>query len=241
MKTFIAAVVAANQEIASLLKKRDASLFEMLEVGVGGDVSSRADIEAERIFVEHLRSFGKINSEESGVIGEGDDEIIIDPLDGSSNYFSNLPYYGTSVSLSRGDKVRCAIICNIENGDVFIKDEKSFTKVSLFHDNQQPVEKNPHAVLGIFERAYQSVSITGRLRNAGIKYRSMGAMALSLAYAHDVDFVLYEGDVRIYDVSAGFYMCEDLHTMFGENYFFIAKDKETYDKILKILEPTKGS
>ena len=73
MTDFIRACIRANEEIAQALKEGfDASWFEKTVVGAGGDVSSKLDLMAEAIFVKHLGSFGQIESEESGVIGEGE-------------------------------------------------------------------------------------------------------------------------------------------------------------------------
>ena len=89
MTDFIKACVKANEEIALALKEGfDPSWFEKTEVGAGGDVSSKLDLFAEEIFIKHLGAFGQIESEESGLIGSGEEKIIIDPIDGSSNALS---------------------------------------------------------------------------------------------------------------------------------------------------------
>ena len=95
MTLFIQACINANEEISSAIKDGfDTSWFEKTEVGAGGDVSSKLDLFAEAVFVKHLGSFGQIESEESGIIGEGESKIIIDPIDGSSNALSLFPFYG---------------------------------------------------------------------------------------------------------------------------------------------------
>jgi len=73
------------------------------------------------------------------------------------------------------------------------------------------------------------------MRRYGIKYRSPGAFALSLAYAHDVDFVLYEGKMREYDIAAGLYMCEDLYVEKREDLLLVSQNKEIFDKILQFI------
>ncbi len=120
MTDFIQACISANKEISLALKDNfDATWFEKTTVGAGGDVSSKLDLMAEAIFVKHLGSFGTIESEESGVIGEGKVKIIIDPIDGSSNALSLFPYYGTSVAKVNAEGILDeAMVVNLANDDI---------------------------------------------------------------------------------------------------------------------------
>jgi myo-inositol-1(or 4)-monophosphatase len=55
MTPFIKACIKANEEISLALRDGfDASWFEKTEIGAGGDVSSKLDLFAEAIFVNHL-------------------------------------------------------------------------------------------------------------------------------------------------------------------------------------------
>ena len=121
MNDFIKACIVANEEIYEKLQNDfNDELFEHTAVGAGGDVSSRLDLYAEEVFVKHLSSFGSIESEESGAIGSGNETIIIDPIDGSSNALSMFPYYGTSVAkIDKDGLLDAAVVCNLANKDLF--------------------------------------------------------------------------------------------------------------------------
>ena len=123
MNDFLQACIDANEEIATALKSDfDSTWFEKTEVGAGGDISSKLDLFAEAVFVKHLSAFGQIQSEESGIIGEGESQIIIDPIDGSANALSLFPYYGTSVAKVNAEGILdAAVVCNLANGDIFLK------------------------------------------------------------------------------------------------------------------------
>ena len=72
MSPFASACLDANEEIVEIFAKiSNDKLAKKHEIGAGGDVSTEADMLAEQIFVKHLGSFGKIESEESGQIGSG--------------------------------------------------------------------------------------------------------------------------------------------------------------------------
>lgn len=236
---FIETVIVANQEIYALLQNEGLNGYhhQSFDIGAGGDKSSGIDLEAEKIFLKHLSDFGTIISEESGLFPHQNKnvEIIIDPIDGSDNLLSHLPYYGTSVAYKENGTCKVAIIVNLANGDIFIKDEERFEKGNLSTTIFSPVTCNNFAKVGIFERSYCSKTVGNALLEAAIKYRSPGAFALSLAYAHEVSFVIYEGVMRLYDVEAGFFMCADLHTFYRDDIFLVSKDKETFDKIIEFL------
>lgn len=236
---FITAALCANEELYELLhvKGLDASHHHSFAIGAGGDVSAGIDLEAEQIFIKHLLVFGEIVSEESGVIPSlnASARIILDPIDGSDNLLSHLPYYGTSIAYFEGEKCTKAIITNLANGDVFIKDETGFRQGKIGKNSFENVTCNAFSKVGIFERSYCSQKAHDTLQSAKIKYRSPGAFALSLAYAHDVSFVLYEGVMRSYDVEAGLFMCKDLHTFCEGDIFLVSKDKEIFDKIKSLF------
>jgi len=236
---FIEAALAANQELMELLhiKGLSEAQHQSFDIGAGGDRSSGIDLEAEQMFIKHLLPFGTIISEESGEIQNptSSARIVLDPIDGSDNLLSHLPYYGTSIAYFENDICIQAMITNLANGDVFIKDKNGLRQGKIGQNTFLPVTCNAFSKVGIFERSYCSKRAHEKLQNAHIKYRSPGAFALSLAYAHDVSFVLYEGAMRTYDVEAGLFICGDLHTFCEDGIFLVSKDKEIFDKIKSLF------
>ncbi len=236
MTPFLEASIAANKEILKIINKEGSNLSYDVSLGYGGDVSIKIDLIAEEIFIKHLKKFGNIYSEECGFIDNGSEfEVIIDPIDGSDNFASNFPYYGSSIALKRDGKVQCAVVVNLANRDLFYKDSTGFYRGELHSLNLKKVEKNLNAKIALFEKAYSSTKMIKTLKEHGVKYRSPGAVALSLAYAHEVVFVLFEAKVREFDVCAGLYMCEELYTLVKNDILLVSKDKETFDKISKFI------
>ena len=238
MSPFIQACIKANEEISSALKDGfDASWFEKTEVGAGGDISSKLDLFAEEIFVKHLGGFGEIESEESGIIGEGEEKIIIDPIDGSSNALSLFPYYGTSVAKINAEGILdAAVVCNLANGDIFLK--TSTTKVQqgkLFSDMFHTPHSSGNGEIGLFEKAYANPALVSALDREKLKFRSPGAIALSLAYAHTVNYVLFMGEFRIYDFAAGLALCEGLEVIVETDYVIVSKDKNIAARIEALI------
>ena len=238
MTPFIEACIRANEEISLALKEGfDSTWSEKTKVGAGGDVSSRLDLFAEEIFVKHLGAFGQIESEESGIIGTGEEKIIIDPIDGSSNALSLFPYYGTSVAKINADGLLdTAVVCNLANGDIFLKTSSSDVQQGkLFSDTYHTPQTTNHGEVGLFEKAYANPVLVSALKEEKLKFRSPGAIALSLAYARSVNFVLFMGTFRIYDFAAGLALCEGLEVIVEADYVIVSKDKKTAEQIEALI------
>jgi len=235
--SFINSAIKANKEIYEYLKSiNDLSLYEDSGfIGAGGDDSKEIDLYCERIFLSNLYSYGSIISEESGVLGKEDRLIWIDPLDGSDNFVSKIPYYGSSVALQIGDSVEVGVIANFANGDIFVKSGDNFKYAKLENLQFSDVVKNRYSRVGIFERAYRSKIYAKKLSDNLIKYRMPGAIALSLAYAHYVDFIILEDELRDFDVKAGMKMCENLYKYQYNDLTLICKDEGRFLQIKKIL------
>lgn len=241
MQEFISATLEACKVISHLIRTNtDDKAFLPIKTGAGGDVSIGFDMMAERIFVEYLSCFGAISSEESGHIGTGDKLIIIDPIDGSDNLVTNFPYYGASVALTYKEKTLVGIVCNLASGECFIKTDHEHYETSLY-DLRQRKEVSCHAYskVGLFEKAGLHPEAAKKLMQIGLKFRAPGAIALSLAYAYYVNYVVFLGTMRTYDVQAGLYLCEDLNCYVGDDIIIISKDKVLYEQLLDIFELPK--
>jgi myo-inositol-1(or 4)-monophosphatase len=237
----IQATIEANYEIFNYLKTNyKDNIFEYTNIiGAGGDNSLGIDIIAEEIFVKHLGGYGKIVSEESGEIVSdnmlySDVDIIIDPIDGSNNLMANIPYYGTSVAFAREGRVFASVVCNLANGDIFTKQDIPLkANLNKLYFKELIPKKSPK--IGLFERAYTSPQIVKKLHDNSIKFRSLGAMALSLTLAYNLDFVIGSGSIREYDVAGGLHICEGLNIYRGDDILIVSKDNDVFANLKRIL------
>ena len=236
MKAFIRESIKACQEIVAMLDNNtDKEAYAPQEVGAGGDRSVGLDLMAEIIFVKRLGRFGEISSEESGIIGSGEAKIVLDPIDGSDNMLTHFPYFGASIAYMVNEKPVIGIVCNFANGDIFIKDKEQFLQGKLHSAHFRPVVKHHTSKIGIFEKAASHPELTTELIKSHLKYRAPGAVALSLAYAHYANYMVFLGKMRSYDLEAGLFMCEDLYMYKDETHIIISKDKEVFEKIKTII------
>ncbi|MGX3010660.1 inositol monophosphatase family protein [Helicobacter sp. 23-1044] len=239
MRDFIEATLNAGLQIALNLNSGKAELFAKHSRGAGGDISIGADLLSEGILVESLSAFGNIDSEEAGFIdNKKEHTIIIDPLDGSDNFLSQIPYYGASVAMRDENGVSViGIIMNFCNLSAVVHFSGQNFYGNLAHEFEsfsKIAPKNP-AKCGIFEGAYRNPHICKILNENNIKFRAIGALALSLGLSEKVNFVLFDGKKRHYDYEAGFLIAKNLHKIEKQNLVLISKDKQIFDTIAKIF------
>lgn len=239
MRDFIEATLNAGLQIALNLNSGKAELFAKHSRGAGGDISIGADLISERVLIEQLSAFGNIDSEEVGFIDNKKERtIIIDPLDGSDNFLSQIPYYGASVAMrdENGASVVGIIMnfCNL-SAVVHFEGRNFYGNLAQGFESFSKITPNNPAKCGIFEGAYRNPQICKILNENNIKFRATGALALSLGLCERVNFVLFDGKKRHYDFEAGFLIAKDLYKIEREKLVLISKDKQYFDKIAKIL------
>jgi myo-inositol-1(or 4)-monophosphatase len=185
--------------------------------GAGGDKSFPIDIEAEDIIISSLRLTGEplsIVSEEAGTfdINGGGRLVIIDPIDGSKNAISGVPFYCASIAIADDDKVgsiSAGYIINLLTGDEF-RTEKG--KGSFF--NGEPISCQQDDIF--YFVAYEAPS-GGDIRRilplltAARKGRCFGSLALDLAYVAYGAISVFAGPARarIFDFAAGYLLVKE--------------------------------
>ncbi len=244
MNEIIKAVLNANKEIYEYINNSlTAEDFGYSGIiGAGGDDSALMDMKAESIFVKHLLPYGDILSEESGYIASNStfkiqrSTFIIDPIDGSDNFMARLPYFGSSVAYEVDGEIKLAAIGNFCNGECLVYDGSEKTIYNLTNETKNEIFDVQNPKFGIFERSYMFPQICEQLTQLGIKFRSPGAVALTLANAHNCQFVLFGGKMRDYDLKAGLFLTQDLHRFENGKFLLIAKEEEIFSQLKEIIK-----
>jgi len=239
-KSFIEAVILSNKELHTYINTNLSSKdYEYTNtIGFGGDNSLKIDLIAENIFIKYLKKFGNIYSEECGLLSINSEyTIIMDPLDGSNNFYSKLPYYGTSIALQKNGITIAGFVTNLVTGIItyraFESDLKQISLLNLCEIGQTVISKTK---IAIFERAYEYPQICQKLYENNIKFRSLGAVALSLCDAKNYDFVLYCGKIREFDIMASLYINKDFFLSKTDKTLLITKNKDKFDLIKEFIK-----
>lgn len=237
---FIEAVILANKELHTYLNTNlSLNDYEYTNTfGFGGDNSLKIDLIAENIFIKHLEQFGNIYSEECGLKTTNKEfTIIIDPLDGSNNFYSNLPYYGTSVALQKDEITIAGFITNLVTGIITYRAfDEEIRYFSLIKNEEITLLNINKTKISIFERAYEYPLFCEQLSKNNIKFRSLGAVALSLCDAKNYDFVLYCGKIREFDIAASLYINKNLYIYETKKALLISQNKQMFNLIKEIIK-----
>ncbi len=128
---------------------------------------------------------GTIQSEESGleVIGEEDDLIYLDPIDGSRNAARRLPYYSFSAGWYKNSEPFVGYVRNLANMDEFLYADGK----CLFNGKRikKPIIRPPNECGVMVERpqSFKNIlPILDQLRKKVRFFRIMGATSLDMAY-----------------------------------------------------------
>lgn len=239
-KTFIEAVILANKELHTYINTNLSSKdYEYTNtIGFGGDNSLKIDLIAENIFIKYLEKFANIYSEECGLLSTNKEfTLVIDPLDGSNNFYSNLPYYGTSIALQKDGITIAGFVTNLVTAILTYRAfDEEVKQISLQTLEETPFLDVNKTKISIFERAYEYPEISQKLYDNHIKFRSLGAVALSLCDARNYDFVLYCGNIRDFDIAAALYICRDLFVSKTDKCLLITKNKDKFYLIKELIK-----
>ncbi len=78
------------------------------------------DLVADEIAIRILTGAGyQVISEESGVSGSGEFQVVVDPIDGSTNCDRGVPFFSTSLALMKGSELVGGVVRNQATGDLY--------------------------------------------------------------------------------------------------------------------------
>jgi myo-inositol-1(or 4)-monophosphatase len=169
-----------------LLKESSKTL---IGIGASGDKTYQIDKVAEDLVLSGLDESGEhltIISEELGIkdLRGGGKTVLIDPIDGSRNAVSGIPFYSTSIAVAGGNTVgdiELAYVLNLVSGDefwavkgkgAFLNGKKIITqKDDIFYLVAYEAQSPPRDILGMIP-----------FLSASRKTRCFGSTALDLSY-----------------------------------------------------------
>jgi myo-inositol-1(or 4)-monophosphatase len=135
--------------------------------------------------------------------------------------------------LSEGEKPQKSFVCNFANGDYFYK-ENALEQGNIYEQPILTVDR-PFSSLAIFEKAYANPKVADALHKNGIKFRSPGALALSLSYSRCASFALFMGKLRIFDIIAALYFLDDMYIYNKDDTLLVSHDKKIFEETLEIV------
>ncbi len=196
-----------------------------LGIGAGGDAMKPADLAAEKAIIDTLQNNGisfSLISEESGFLNFGshpeDCYVTIDPIDGTTNFLRGLPFYASSIAISKKPVMSEVFVASVTDlyHDITYMAQKG---KGAYRDGEKiqtsKIVSMQEAVIGLDLNTYKVAEVAPKLTDL-IQHtkhiRHYGANALELCYVANglTDaFVDIRGRIRTTDVAAGFLIIKE--------------------------------
>lgn len=216
-----------------------------------GSYATQADIAAESFLIEQLKPLvpgAGFLAEESGKVAGNEYCWVIDPLDGTTNFAQGIPYFCSSVALTKNNKSVAGFIYQPVLKELFWAQEG----VGAFLNGQKltvsNIEKLDQAVV-IFAYPYKDdpvyFDLVAQLNYKTYSGRCLGAAALDQAYcaAGRADAVIFTG-LSWWDCAAGMLLISEAGgtvsefngESVGQDYrTFLGGNKLICDQVLNLI------
>ncbi len=204
------------KEISALKQTQD--MQNAVGYGAAGDKTFPVDNIAEEIIISGLKALNEpltVVSEEIGIIqiNGGGTRVVIDPVDGSKNAISGIPFYCTSIAAADGDTMEDLVlsyVINLVNGDEFwaTKGDGAY-----MNGRRMNVQKDDIFYLVAYEAQVPGKDIREimHLIGASRKTRCLGATALDLAYLASgaISVFVAPSPSRSFDFAGGYLLVRE--------------------------------
>lgn len=189
---------------------------EEVYVGADGEATYRLDDVAEKAALDALEGEPvAVLSEEAGLVflEESPEHIcVLDPLDGSTNAISGIPFYCTSVAFAPWSRdatlrdVSAGVVMNLVTGDLFEGEKGKGARLNgrVIRTSSKTSLQGSMASLYL-NSSYEVIS-------AFSKVRAMGAVALELAHVASGSLDCFfdnRSHLKVTDVAAGKVLIEE--------------------------------
>jgi fructose-1,6-bisphosphatase/inositol monophosphatase family enzyme len=183
--------------------------------GLSGDRATQyhLDVAADDVARRVLGGAGfRVMSEESGVSGNGEFTVVVDPIVGSTNCDRGIPFYSTSLAVLRNDELVAALVMNQATGTVFEAEKGSGARrdgISIAPSGQTDIA---HAIVG--SSGYPTHNV-GWCQN-----RSLGAASLEICLVADGSLDVYgvaqHSGLNVWDYLAGLLIVREAGAFYAD-------------------------
>ena len=183
---------------------------------------------------------------------------LIDPLDGTNNFFNKIPLFCVSLALNKGEETIAGVVYNPVNCELFyaIKGRGAFL-IRLIGDQEVRIQLKASKKKKVFKESLLSANLTSkRVEKHLLKsfpevraMRRLGSAALELSYvAAGMLDAYWEYKLQPWDMAAAGLICREagvkISTIKGDkfnpfNQSVLASDPTLYSQLLSILNTSK--
>ncbi len=194
------------------------------------DVTRRIDLDVERLVIEFVKKHdvsAVVLTEEQGLVRTSDRPkhvLVIDPLDGSANFVSNVPFYSISIAVGEySDDVRArdlsfGLVHNIPLDVTYLADLETESFRIYGQDFQLDVDthRKPMAVVYVEPRSLrdlEALHLIWEVFDHNVKLRTFGSASLEIVGTMLNKFALFvdlRGKLRVFDIAGAYVIARAL-------------------------------
>ena len=219
MSPYLDAAVAAARAAGALLKEH-LLVERRVNEFAAHDIKLELDVRAQDLITEMILARFPDHAiyGEEGIGGNQASEFqwIVDPLDGTVNYFYGIPHFCTSIAVRRNEKILAGVIYDPMRDELFCADGGDGTATL----NGAPITVSTRAQLSetilsvglakVTETIDRNLPVLEQMIHRVRKCRMMGSAALDLAYVACGRLDGYiEAGISLWDVAAGILLVEN--------------------------------
>ena len=232
---------------AGKILTRDYGELENLQINSKsiGDFVTNADVNVENSILETLKYYYPQYSyitEESGEIKGDENTIVIDPIDGTSNFIHGIPFVSIVISKMIDGEITDGIIYNPILNEFFwsSKGKGAWCNNKRLRVSNRKILSECIIGTGIpfGKRIYKNYLLEiDEISKSTAGIRRLGSAALDMAYvaAGRLD-AFWENDLNLWDISSGVLMVEEaggkLTTILGEKWNVNCRDIIASNKVI---------
>ena len=178
-----------------------------------GDFVTKADLTSEKILLETLQyyypKYSYLSEEKGNIEGNDEEKIVVDPIDGTTNFIHGIPIFGIVVAKLSNDEITDGVIFNPVTNDFYWA---SKGKGAWCNNSRLRVSKRENideCVVGTgipnITRIYKGyLKEIDQISKVCSGIRRLGSASIDLAYvaAGKLD-AYWERNLNIWDVSSG--------------------------------------
>jgi len=242
---------------AYLIRAREALQDQHIRFKDKHNLVTHADVECEKMLIQGLTELcpqAAFQTEEGVVDGvSGGLRWIIDPLDGTTNFVHQLPFYSISIALAQDDDLLLGVVYAPCTRDMFsaVRGAGAFLNGVPIRVSAQSKLEDALLATGFpyyrFDRMEEYMASLEQLMRQCRGLRRLGSAALDLAYVACGRFDAYfEHNLQPWDVAAGILLVreaggvvsgirEGVNPLHGSE--IVASCAGLYGQILKELNP----
>src|SRR3989338_4905238 len=191
-------------------------------------------------------------TEESGFTDKGSEYTwIIDPIDGTTNFTSKIPYFAVSIGLARNNEVIMGIVYNPCTKEVFFAERgkgafMNNKRINVSNKNKMKDAMLAFAIPSSIKTSQKTFVLLSKIFGSVRGMRNPGSAALNMCYVAAGKFDLFLSlSLNSWDAAAGFLIVEEaggkVTSLKNKRWAIddktcIATNKKLHEKFIKILK-----